>query len=147
MRNNFLKRNRLLCNIMATCRSVKSVTSAVTLVLQTLFLLWLVNMLRFVKKCWTKCTNETYYIPTAISATSFLELTVCALNIYCVLFSALRPVHPYVATSSYENEQNGSPVNANISFIARTVTQKRRRTSSTKRWKEHNVIVLLLSQL
>ena len=44
-----------------------------------------------------------------------------------------------LATRSDENEP--------ISFIARPATQTRRHTSSTKRWKEHNVFVLLLNQL
>ena len=34
-----------------------------------------------------------------------------------------------------------------ISFIAKPATRKQRHTSITKRWKEHDVIILLLSQL
>ena len=53
------------------------------------------------------------------------------------------------ATCSDENKQNCSQVGQleTILFIARHATRKRRHPSSTKRWKGHSVIVLLLSQL
>ena len=53
-----------------------------------------------------------------------------------------------IATRSYENEQKSfTGQHETILFSARPATQKRRHTSSTKQWKKHNVIVLLLSQL
>ena len=53
-----------------------------------------------------------------------------------------------VATRSDENEQTSfTGQHETISFIARPATQTRRLTRSTKRWKELNVIVLLLNQL
>ena len=60
-------------------------------------------------------------------------------------FIQLLKVLPHVAMKTNKKTFKGH--HETISFIARPSTQKRRDTSSAKRWKEHNVIALLLNQL
>ena len=53
-----------------------------------------------------------------------------------------------MAKRSDENDQKSfTGQHETISFIASPATQKRKHTSGTKQWKEHNVIVLPLIQL
>ena len=64
-----------------------------------------------------------------------------------MIYHARSYMYKGIATRSDENEQKSfTDQHETILFIARLTTRKRRRTIGTKRWKEHDVIVLLLSQ-